>query len=158
MKGTIILYWTFVGLLTAFMMMGAVPDLLRTPDAISWMAHLGYPSYLLSFLGFAKVLGLITILFPRFLRLKEWAYSGLAIDLLGALYSHLYVGDSVSFWIFPVIGIVLLTGSYILFRRKQRGHAGGKHSKGSLRSGFPALAFRQKLAIKDISGNQALKW
>jgi len=118
MKGTNILYWIFTVFLTAFMLLGAIPDLLRIPEAVSGMAHLGYPSYLLPFLGFAKVLGLIAILFPRFPRLKEWAYAGLAFDLIGALYSHLSVGDSAGSWIFPVIGILLLTGSYVLFRRK----------------------------------------
>lgn len=120
MKVANILYWIVTGFLTAFMLLGAIPDLLRSPEAVAWMAHLGYPAYLLPFLGFAKVLGLIAILFSRFPRLREWAYAGLAFDLIGALYSHLSVGDSAAFWIFPVIGIVLLTGSYILFRRKTR--------------------------------------
>jgi len=136
MKGTDILYWTFAGLLTAFMLLGAVPDLLRSSEAVSWIAHLGYPSYLLPFLGVAKILALIAILFPRFPRLKEWAYSGLSFDLIGALYSHLSVGDSASSWIFPVIGIVLLTGSYILFRRKLRGLADRKHPHAVLRQVF----------------------
>ena len=118
MKGINIFYWIFTGLWTAFMLLCAIPDLLRIPDAVSWLAHLGYPSYLLPFLGFAKVLGLIAILVPRFPRLKEWAYAGLTFDLIGALYSHLSVGDAASSWIFPVIGIVLLTGSYVFFRRK----------------------------------------
>jgi LPXTG-motif cell wall-anchored protein len=118
MKGINILYWTFTVLLTVFMLLGAIPDLLRIPDAVSWLTHLGYPAYLLPFLGFAKVLGLTAILFPRLPRLKEWAFAGLAFDLIGALYSHLSVGDAASSWIFPVIGIVLLIGSYVLFRRK----------------------------------------
>lgn len=120
MKGTNTRYWIVTGFLTAFMLLGAIPDILRVPDAVSWMVHLGYPVYLLPFLGFAKVLGLIAILFPRFPRLKEWAYAGLAFDLIGAVYSHLSVGDPVNIWGFPSIGIVLLTGSYVLFRRKTR--------------------------------------
>jgi len=118
MKGINILYWIVTGLLAAFMLLGAIPDILRSPEAVSWLAHLGYPAYLLPFLGTAKVLALITILFPGFPTLKEWAYAGLAFDLIGALYSHLSVGDPLGIVIFPVLGLGLLTGSYVFYRRR----------------------------------------
>jgi len=118
MKRASIRYWIFTALLTAFMLLGAIPDWLQTPEAVSWLAHLGYPAYILPFLGAAKIFGLIAILVPGFSRLKEWAYAGLTFDLLGALYSHLFTGDKVSNWIFPVIGLFLVTGSYISYRSK----------------------------------------
>ena len=55
--------------------------------------HLGYPTYLLPFVGTAKILGVAAVLFPGFGRVKEWAYAGLVFDLTGALHSHLSVGD-----------------------------------------------------------------
>jgi hypothetical protein len=118
MKRTNILYWIFTALLTVFMLLGAIPDVLQIPDAVSWMTHLGYPAYLLPFLGVAKILGLITILVPGLPRLKEWAYAGLTFDMLGALYSHLSIGDKASHWTFPVIGLVLVAGSYAYFRSR----------------------------------------
>ena len=114
-----IFYWLFTVLLAALMGLAAVPDILRVPDAQAIFAHLGYPAYLLPFLGVAKLLAVITILVPGFARLKEWAYAGIVIDLTGALYSHLSVGDPLSTWIFPVIGLVLSAGSYAFFRSRQ---------------------------------------
>jgi len=114
-----IFYWLFTVLLAGLMGLAAVPDILRVPEAQAIFAHLGYPAYLLPFLGVAKLLGVISILVPGFARLKEWAYAGIVIDLTGALYSHLSVGDPLSTWIFPVIGLVLSAGSYAFFRSRQ---------------------------------------
>ena len=118
MKKTRILYWIFTGLMAAFMLMASVPDVLQIQEAVDVFAHLGYPRYLLPFIGVAKILAVIAILTPGFPRLKEWAYAGLIFDLIGALYSHISVGDPPSAWVFPIIGLILVTGSYIFHRRK----------------------------------------
>ena len=110
-------YWSVTVLLGAFLLLGAIPDILKAPDAVAIMGHLGYPAYLLPFLGVAKVLAILTLLVGGFPRLKEWAYAGLIFDLTGALYSHLSVGDPASVWKFAVIGLVLATGSYLLYRK-----------------------------------------
>src|SRR5262245_21246723 len=89
-------YWVVTGLMAAFMLMASVPDVLRLPEAVEIFGHLGYPTYLLPFLGTAKILGVVAVLVPGFDRLKEWAYAGLVFDIAGALYSHLAVGDPVS--------------------------------------------------------------
>src|SRR5262245_48986393 len=81
--------WTITGLMAALMLLSAVPDVLRVPDALSVFKHLGYPSYLLLFLGTAKILGVAAVLVPGFPRIKEWAFAGLMFDVSGALYSHL---------------------------------------------------------------------
>ena len=109
-------YWLVTGLMVAFMMLGSVPDVLRLEQAVSFIRHLGYPSYLLRFLGIAKIVGIATVLVPGPRTIKEWAYAGLVIDLTGALYSHLAVGDAASAWAFPLIGLVLVGGSYLLYR------------------------------------------
>jgi hypothetical protein len=44
-------------------------------------------SYLLMFLGTAKLLGVVAILVPGAGRLREWAFAGLIFELLGALNS-----------------------------------------------------------------------
>lgn len=53
---------------------------------------LGYPTYFFAILGFWKALGAIAILWPRFPRLKEWAYAGIFFDLTGAAASVAAVG------------------------------------------------------------------
>jgi uncharacterized membrane protein YhaH (DUF805 family) len=108
-------YWIVTGLMAALMVLSAVPDVLVVPEAVEIFGHLGYPKYLLPFIGIAKLLGVLTVLVPGFRRLKEWAYAGLVFDLVGALYSHISVGDSPSQWIFPILGLTLVSGSYFLY-------------------------------------------
>lgn len=117
MKKTNLIYWLFTGLFVALMLLASVPDVLRTDEATTVFMHLGYPIYLLPFLGVAKILAVIVILVPGLKRLKEWAYAGLVFDLSGALYSHVTVGDPPTVWLFAFIGLVLAGGSYLLSRR-----------------------------------------
>jgi hypothetical protein len=118
MKKSNILYWIFTGLMAAFMLMASIPDVLRIPAAVAFFTHLGYPTYLVPFIDIAKVLGVVAVLVPAFHRLKEWAYAGLVFDLIGAFYSHISVGDPISSWIFPVIGLLLVIGSYGFYRKR----------------------------------------
>ncbi len=117
MKSTKIIYWIVTILAAVFMTMAAVPDILRMPEAVEIFKHLGYPEYLIPFIGVAKILGVIAVLVPGFPRLKEWAYAGLVFDLIGALYSHISVGDPPSAWVFAIVGLVLVGGSYFLYRK-----------------------------------------
>jgi len=121
-KSAKILYWIITSLMAAFMLLASIPDVLRQPQAASIFGHLGYPVYLLPFLGTAKTLGIIAVLVPAFQRLKEWAYAGLFFDVIGALYSHLSVGDSPSGWMPALIGLVLIGGSYLSYRRQLIAH------------------------------------
>ena len=119
MKRLKIFYWILTGLTAALMFMASIPDVLQIPDAVAVFTRLGYPRYLLPFIGTAKILAVIAILSPGLPRLKEWAYAGLVFDLIGALYSHIAIGDSASDWIFALVALILVTGSYILYRMKQ---------------------------------------
>jgi hypothetical protein len=105
--------WTITGLMAALMLLSAVPDVLRVPGALSVFRHLGYPSYLLPFLGTAKTLGVVAVLVPGFPGLKEWAFAGLTFDVTGALYSHLSVGDPPSAWMPAVLALALIGCSYV---------------------------------------------
>jgi hypothetical protein len=118
MKKNIIIYWIFTGLLAALMIMGSVPDVMSVPDAVTLFQHLGYPAYLLPFLGIAKLLGVVAILVPGFPRIKEWAYAGFVFDLAGAMYSSISVGDPASAWMFFIFGFILIAGSYTYYHRK----------------------------------------
>lgn len=117
MKKTKIFYWILTGLLAAFMTMSAIPDVLVTPETIAIFQHLGYPVYLLPFIGVAKLLGAVAILVPGFPRIKEWAYAGFTFDLAGAMYSSISVGDASSAWAFVLIPLAVLAGSYILYHK-----------------------------------------
>jgi len=115
--------WTITGLMAALMLLSAVPDVLRVPGAVSVVNHLGYPSYLLFFLGTAKILGVLAVLAPGLPRIKEWAFAGLTFDVSGALYSHLSVGDPLIAWLPAVVALALLIGSYVAYRSRIDGHA-----------------------------------
>lgn len=119
MKRTRIFYWVFTGLLAALMTVSAIPDLLSVPEAVAMVSnHLGYPAYLLPFLGVAKLLGVVAILTPGFPRIREWAYAGFVFDLTGAVYSSISVGDPVSSWLPVLIGFGLIAGSYIFYHKR----------------------------------------
>lgn len=109
-------YWFFTGLLIALMLLGSIPDIMSAPEAVALFKHLGYPAYLLPFIGVAKLLGVIAILMPGFPRIKEWAYAGFVIDLTGAMYSTIAVGDP---WVFFIIGYILIAGSYVFYHKKR---------------------------------------
>jgi uncharacterized membrane protein YphA (DoxX/SURF4 family) len=119
MKTTRIIYWTLTALASAFMIMSAIPDVAYAPEATDIFKHLGYPVYLLPFIGTLKILGAIAILIPRFPKIKEWAYTGLVFDLVGAAYSHISVGDGASVWSFAIIGLALVGSSYVFYLKKE---------------------------------------
>jgi hypothetical protein len=121
MKKTKIFYWIITGLFSAFMLFSAIPDVISTTDAVKFMNSLGYPNYIISFLGVAKVLGIIAILIPGNFRIKEWAYAGLFFDLAGATYSVAAIGGFQASLLFMVLPIVFLFISYYLWHKKIEG-------------------------------------
>ena len=111
MKKTKILYWVFTILFAALMLFSAVPGIITNADSIKLMHDmLGYPVYIIPFLGVAKLLGAIAILIPGLKKIKEWAYAGLFFDLAGAVYSGIAVAGkfdpmmiTMLLWIVPGI-------------------------------------------------------
>ena len=119
MKKTNILYWVFTLLTAGLFAMSGISSFAAPSKAVALIVtHLGYPQYILSFLAVAKLLAVIAILIPGFPRLKEWAYAGLIIDLSGALYSTICVGDPAKGWIFFLLFYILVFGSYIFYHQR----------------------------------------
>lgn len=126
-KKTNIIYWISTGLFAAFMLMSAIPDVVNHPMAVEIIhKHLGYPVYFLQFVGTAKILGAAAVLVPGFPRLKEWAYAGLAFDLIAALYSHISVGDPFGQWAIIFLPAALLIISYIFHHKKLKSDSPGR--------------------------------
>jgi hypothetical protein len=67
------------------------------------MARLGYPDYFLFPFGLLKVAGAIIIVVPGLPRLKEWAYAGMAFDVVFAVYSRAAVNDPLPQVLFPLV-------------------------------------------------------
>ena len=119
MKKVNITYWLITGLFAAFMLFSSIPDIMVTAESVTFMKNgLGYPIYIIPFLGVAKLLGVIAILIPGFPRIKEWAYAGLVFDLLGATYSVAAAGNSHGMWMFNLLPLAFAAASYVLYHKK----------------------------------------
>jgi uncharacterized membrane protein YphA (DoxX/SURF4 family) len=120
------------------MLFSGISNIVAVSAAIPIFDHLGYPTYLIPFLGVAKTLGAIAILVPGFPRIKEWAYAGLTFDLVGAMYSGIAVGDPASAWGMILIGLALIAASYLLYHKL---HKHRLQSAGARPGQQPGLAF-----------------
>ena len=89
-------------------------NLMRAEVQAESIAALGYPDYLMTILGVAKLLGVIALLLPGTPLLKEWAYAGFTFDLLGAAASHGFNGDSATEIAIPLVVLAIAATSYCL--------------------------------------------
>ncbi len=117
MKSWKIAYWIVTVLLSFFIVGGAIPDIMQIEGAVALFQQLQYPTYLLLIVGYAKILGIIGIWQRWWPFLREWAYAGLVIDLLGAFVSHMFVGDPAFIFIPSLVGLALTLASYALLRK-----------------------------------------
>ena len=88
-------------------------------ESVKIMADLGYPAYILIILGVAKILGGIAILQPKYDTIKEWAYSGFVIDILGAAASIYFVSKNFAGVMFCLVFLLPIFGSYFLWKKVQ---------------------------------------
>ncbi|NDC43359.1 MAG: DoxX family protein [Chitinophagia bacterium] len=105
-----IMYWIATAWLSLGMVSTGIAQLtgLKTgAGGADALAHLGYPHYLLTIIGIAKLAGIVVVLLPGLRLLKEWTYAGFFFLMAGAIASHLAVGDNKG--IFPGLLLLLLT-------------------------------------------------
>jgi hypothetical protein len=121
MKKINLWYWIVTILFAAFMVFTAIPDIMMSEEAVTFMTQLGYPKYFVSFIGWAKILGVIGILVPGFPRVKEWAYAGLAFDIVGATYSQIAAFGFHPPMSFMLLLIIFLILSYWLYHKRLSG-------------------------------------
>jgi DoxX-like family len=100
-------YWAVTTVVVGEAAVGGTMDLLRMAPFYPVLIDLGYPGYLSTILGTAKVLAAIVIAAPGLPRLKEWAYAGVLINMVGAMASHLAVRDSLGNLVAPAAFAVL---------------------------------------------------
>lgn len=109
-----VLYWIFTALVAAELLFGGILDVLHKPAALNILHTLGYPAYLCTILGPAKLLAVCALLYPRTRLLREWAYAGVTFNMLGAFCSHIAAHDTVPATVAPLILLSLAIGSYLL--------------------------------------------
>ena len=106
------IYWISTAWLSLGMLSTGIVQLIKMKEETDMMAHLGYPLYFLTILGAWKILGVITVLMPKFPLLKEWAYAGFFFSMSGAVFSHLAGGDGAKEFFGPILLLVLTVVSW----------------------------------------------
>lgn len=117
-KALKILYWIITIPFLIIMIMSAYGYLTLAPPMVEGVKALGYPVYLLKILGIAKTLGVLAIFYGKFHTLKEWAYAGFVIDVIGASMSHYFSGDPVWKIMAPIVVLLFILASYFLWKKK----------------------------------------
>ena len=106
------------------MLGSGIQNMLVTTDSVALITDtLGYPRYIIGFLGVMKILGVIAILIPGYPRIKEWAYAGLFFDLLGATYSTIAVAGFKPEHLGMAPFFLLWVLSYIYYHKRMSGSA-----------------------------------
>ena len=106
-KKNIIIYWIATLWLALGMVSTGIVQIIKMEEEVANFTKLGYPTYLMTIIGIAKMLGVIAILSPKFPILKEWAYAGFTYTMMGAIISHIVVQDEVSSLFGPALLLVL---------------------------------------------------
>ena len=114
MKKNKIIFWIATSII--FLWEGLMPlgTLLFAPEyATAGTKPMGYPDYFAYALIICKLLGATAIMLPKLpATLKEWAYAGLAFNLIFATYSHILVDKNIGFILMPIIVGAILAVSY----------------------------------------------
>jgi hypothetical protein len=127
MKKINVAYWVTTILIAGFILFTAVPNIMVNDDSVKLInTSMGFPKYMIPFLGVAKALGVIAILVPGFPRIKEWAYAGIFFDVAGATYSFIALGAGIADVWLMFLTIAVLLASYFLY------HAKLKMAKGNI--------------------------
>ena len=121
MKKLNIAYWIITGLFSAFMIFSSYDNALLGAQSVQFLHdYMGYPIYFIPWIGWAKILGALAIILPMVpSRVKEWAYFGLFIDLLTALYSFIALkAPDPSGYVFMTVFIGVNIASYVLYHKR----------------------------------------
>ena len=107
-------FWIFTGGFAGLMVLSAALYLSGSAQIKQTLVALGYPEYILTILGTAKLVGAIALLQSRLPTVREWAYAGFTINLVAATASHLLAGDPASAAFAPAMLLLPLAASYLL--------------------------------------------
>jgi DoxX-like family len=107
-----IIYWIATTWLALGMLSTGIVQLIKMEKEVDMMNRLGYPIYFLTILGVWKMLGVITVIIPKFPLLKEWAYAGFFFSMSGAVISHLIFGNAAKELFGPILLLTLTVVSW----------------------------------------------
>lgn len=116
-----IFYWVVTILFSLSMLFSGITEVLQIEQAKEVMKHLGYPIYVNTIIGTAKILGVIAILQWKFKTIKEWAYAGFTIDIIGAAASMFFAGDGIFMALSTMPFLAVMFASYFLWKKVEAG-------------------------------------
>ncbi len=120
MKATKITYWITTSLITLSLAMAGIMYF-TNPEIAAGFAHLGFPDYFRKELGIFKIIGAFTLILPMIPRnVKEWTYAGIGITFLSASIAHASSGDPASAVITPIVQLLIVATSYVMYTRLQK--------------------------------------
>jgi len=112
-----ITYWCLIVLFSMAMLGDAFGGITKQQAGIDVLNHLGYPIYIMPFMGYLKVLGVIALLQTKFRVLKEWAFAGFAFTFIGAAVSRAAMGDGAGMVAMPLVMLAVLLVTYWFWRK-----------------------------------------
>jgi hypothetical protein len=114
MKKNKIIFWVATIFLIIWEGIMPLSTIFLAPEYVTaGTKSLGYPDYFAYTLIICKVLGVIAIGYPKTpTKLKEWAYAGLAYNLIYAFISHACVDKNIGYMLLPLIVLGILAVSY----------------------------------------------
>jgi hypothetical protein len=112
-----ITYWTITILFAVFFLLDGVASALQEKTGAAIITALGYPLYFMIINGVAKVIGSIMFLQNKWKTIKEWAYAGFTVNMLGAAGSHYFTGSDAISIVFPFIFLGIMFVSYYFWKK-----------------------------------------
>ncbi len=113
-----IVFWGVTGLLGLQMVASGIGDLLLAEQIVENISHVGFPLSLVPFLGALKIIGTIVLVFVANLHLKIATYAGMFFYSIGAVYSHVAIGDpTYPNTVAAILMLLLVTSSYLLWQK-----------------------------------------
>ncbi len=114
------LYWVITIIFCATMLLDGIAGLNMAEEGKKALQQLGYPNYIMTITGVAKILGAIAILQNKYKTIKEWAFAGFAIDFVGAATSWAFVDGGMKGVIPPLVALAFMFVVYYLWKRYQQ--------------------------------------
>jgi len=114
------LYWVITIIFCATMLLDGIAGLNMAEEGKKALQQLGYPNYIMTITGVAKILGAIAILQNKYKMIKEWAFAGFAIDFVCAATSWAFVGGGMKGVIPPLVALAFMFVAYFLWKRYEQ--------------------------------------
>lgn len=113
------IYYTCTAITLVSMLIFGFLDFIGNKYILESSQKLGFPPYFVRLIGFFKLFGFLGYFWNyKFSKeLKEWIYFGFFIELFTAFICHIFIKDSFLIIILPLIFILPLLVSYILYKR-----------------------------------------